>query len=243
MRVSARCGAHLLALRPGLVATNCSKARRRHLHMYRHRPLPKTSRQRSAHPCDRLLTLLKATLLWLKMELLVFTCFSCEGEMVLWLLTGQLLSVLFTSVVACISTISMFGLARKIESFRDQYRRPQLLWTSAMVCLLMLTLVNSVMMVSKVFGEDAAARLGSTSVSQRRRRCYSLQIRPVKTSLLSRPMSASDKVLAVGRRQGSAVGGARSACLCVLVCARARVSGVVAGRAASSWLMRARISQ
>jgi len=103
----------------------------------------------------RLLTLLKATLLWLKMELLVFTCFSCEGEMVLWLLTGQLLSVLFTSVVACISTISMFGLARKIESFRDQYRRPQLLWTSAMVCLLMLTLVNSVMMVSKVFGEDS----------------------------------------------------------------------------------------
>jgi len=100
----------------------------------------------------RLLTLLKAAMLWLKMELLIFTCQDCASPMGLGALIFQITSIGITGAISVYSSVNLFSVARRILAFEADYRRPRLLWETSLGCLVILTIVNSTMMVSKLFG-------------------------------------------------------------------------------------------
>lgn len=106
----------------------------------------------------RLLTLLKVVLLWLKMELLVFTCFSCEGDlfedaMGSAITVFQILSIVTTSVLTVYSSLKLASIVGHLhKDFSDLYRAPKLLWVCLTVAIVTVTILNTVMMVCKFGG-------------------------------------------------------------------------------------------
>jgi len=107
----------------------------------------------------RMLTLCKATMLWLKVELLMFTCFECKEDVASFggssivLVSFQILSVLATSMVACLSMVSLSTVASVYAGFHDEYQRPRLLWCVLAIAMLAINAVSCVMMVCKALGD------------------------------------------------------------------------------------------
>jgi len=103
----------------------------------------------------RLLTLLKAALLWLKMELLIFTCQECDSPLSTGTMIFQIVSIGITCAVSVSSSVSLFSIARKIMAFESDYRRPRRLWETSLGCMVVITIVNSIMMISKLWGDES----------------------------------------------------------------------------------------
>merc|ERR1719436_628104 len=114
--------------------------------------VPALSGMFSFVPVDRhfrLLTIFKATMLWLKMTLLMFTCFDCkeraEDHTNIIMLCFQVFSVLSTSLLACWSTIGLFGVSKQYVTFKGQYRSPRRLWACMSTSMITLAVVGGVM--------------------------------------------------------------------------------------------------
>jgi len=102
----------------------------------------------------RLLTVLKVALLWLKMELLVFTCWGCKDSMSSGFMVFQITSIVLTSLITCYSSLALLAIAKRIHGFGDLYRMPKLMWSSVTVGVVTLTTVNAAMMICKFLGPE-----------------------------------------------------------------------------------------